>query len=96
MNSIFLQNLQNKKLFGRLETIVKAGDFGPSAITELKKICSKLWDGKNLLFSSTQMMRNIMDDLIDYSQIKSGFFRKKLDTFDLKETIEEVMNIQRK
>lgn len=96
MNSIFLQNLQNKKLFGRLETIVKAGDFGPSAIAELKKICSKLWDGKNLLFSSTQMMRNIMDDLIDYSQIKSGFFRKKLDTFDLKETIEEVMNIQRK
>ena len=45
------------------------------------------------MFSSTNMMRNLMDDLIDYSQIKSGFFRKKLDLFDIRETIEEVMNI---
>ena len=37
-----------------------------------------------------------MDDLIDYSQIKSGYFRKTLESFNIRETIEEVMNIQRK
>ena len=39
-------------------------------------------------------MRNLMEDLIDYSLIKTGSFRKKLDYFDIRKVIEEVMSIQ--
>ena len=41
-------------------------------------------------------MRNLMEDLIDYSQIKAGMFRKKLDLFDIRDTVEEVINTQKK
>ena len=41
-------------------------------------------------------MRNLMEDLIDYSQIKTGMFRKKLDLFDIRDTVEEVINTQKK
>jgi signal transduction histidine kinase len=44
------------------------------------------------MFSSTNLMRNLMEDLIDYSQIKAGMFRKKLDVFDIRDTVEEVIN----
>ena len=37
-------------------------------------------------------MRNLMEDLIDYSQIKAGMFRKKLYLFDIRDTVEEVIN----
>jgi len=46
---------------------VNKGNIGAAEIEKLKDVCSKLWEGKNLLFSSTNMIRNLMDDLIDYS-----------------------------
>jgi len=41
-------------------------------------------------------MRNLMEDLIDYSLIKTGSFRKKLDYMDIRKVIEEVISIQQR
>jgi len=38
-------------------------------------------------------MSFLIQDLLDYAQIKSGKFRKNLKEFNIRETIEEVMCI---
>ena len=40
-------------------------------------------------------MTFIVQDLLDYAQIKAGKFRKNISTFDIRESIEKVMCIQR-
>ena len=40
-------------------------------------------------------MQSLIQDLLDYAQIKSGKFRKKLERFDLRKAITEVMSIQK-
>jgi signal transduction histidine kinase len=41
------------------------------------------------------MMSFMIQDLLDYSQIKSGKFRKNINKFNIRDSIEEVMSIQR-
>jgi hypothetical protein len=38
----------------------------------------------------------IVQDLLDYAQIKNGKFRKNINTFNIKEAVEDIMCIQRK
>ena len=41
-------------------------------------------------------MRNLIQDLLDYAQIKAGKFRTNFEEFNIRETIEEVIEIQKK
>jgi len=38
-------------------------------------------------------MENLIQDLLDYSQIKAGKFRRNLKYFDIKNTVKEAMGI---
>ena len=38
-------------------------------------------------------MENLIQDLLDYSQIKAGKFRKNLKYFDIQNTVKEAMGI---
>ena len=40
-------------------------------------------------------MQILIQDFLDYSQIKQGKFRKNLVEFDLKESVEKVMSVQK-
>jgi signal transduction histidine kinase len=44
--------------------------------------------------SSSNMMSFLVDDLLDFAQLNAGKFRKVIKSFDLAETINEVVNIQ--
>jgi signal transduction histidine kinase len=41
-------------------------------------------------------MSFMIQDLLDYSQIKAGKFRKNLKAFNIRETVSQVMKIQQK
>ena len=41
------------------------------------------------------MMTSMIQDLLDYAQIKAGKFRKKFTTFNIRESIEKVVSIQK-
>ena len=41
-------------------------------------------------------MTNLIQDLLDYAQIKAGKFRKNLKRFNIHDTIEEIMSIQKR
>jgi signal transduction histidine kinase len=38
-------------------------------------------------------MENLIQDLLDYSQIKAGKFRKNLKYFDIRDTVRETFGI---
>ena len=44
----------------------------------------------------SNIMTFIVQDLLDYAQIKAGKFRKNFNTFNIRESVEKVMCIQRK
>jgi len=46
--------------------------------------------------ASASLMRFLVQDFLDYSQIKSGKFRINIKSFDVRLTVEKVMSIQRK
>jgi signal transduction histidine kinase len=46
--------------------------------------------------SSAEIMSFLIQDLLDYSQIKANKFRKNIKKFDITDAIEKVMCIQRK
>ena len=41
-------------------------------------------------------MTFIVQDLLDYAQIKAGKFRKNIKRFDIMDSVEKVMSIQQK
>jgi len=41
-------------------------------------------------------MKFLVQDFLDYAQIKSGKFRKNLKEFNIRDTIEKVMLIQKR
>ena len=45
--------------------------------------------------SSAHIMAFMIQDMLDYGQIKAGKFRKNIESFNIRESVEEVMSIQR-
>lgn len=43
--------------------------------------------------SSTKILRFLVNDILDFSQIKGGKFRQNLTNFDVREAVEEIMLI---
>ena len=62
-------------------------------VRKLKQIMTKLQKGQKYLGASAKIMENLIQDLLDYSQIKAGKFRKNLRFFDIKNTVKEAMGI---
>ena len=40
-------------------------------------------------------MFNLVNDILDFAQVKDGKFRKNLEIFDLKESVEEIIAVQK-
>lgn len=56
----------------------------------------KLKAGWKIQQSSANVLTFIVQDLLDYAQIKSGKFRKNINEFNLISAVEEVMLIQQR
>mmetsp|Transcript_11648 Transcript_11648/g.17686 ORF Transcript_11648/g.17686 Transcript_11648/m.17686 type:complete len:91 (+) Transcript_11648:1477-1749(+) len=64
-------------------------------ISKIKRVEERLRAGLKVQDSSAKMMSFLVQDFLDYAQIKSGKFRVNTKPFDITETIEKVMCIQR-
>jgi signal transduction histidine kinase len=56
----------------------------------------QLKNGMRVQESSAQFLHYMVQDLLDYAQIRSGKFRKNIDQFDIIEAVEDVMLIQQR
>ena len=61
----------------------------------MKTTMATLKDGLKVQDSSAKIMSFLVQDFLDYAQIKSGNFRTNIRPFDAREMIEKVICIQR-
>lgn len=45
--------------------------------------------------SSSKILCFLVNDILDFSQLRSGKFRKDIANFNIKEAVEEIVQIQR-
>lgn len=98
LNSIIAQNIQKYHLYQKLHKLIdqykryKRSDFD-DFLQEISLILQTLNAGQKIQESSASIMTFMVQDLLDYAQIKAGKFRKNICVFNIKESIEKVMNI---
>lgn len=96
LQSISSQNLKVKLCLKELLNIIntnlslKVKDIEP----KLKEILEMITQSYKIQDSSSNLMSFLVDDLLDFAQINNGKFRKVCKEFDLREAIEEVVQIQ--
>ena len=61
----------------------------------MKTAMKSLQDGLKVQDSSAKIMSFLVQDFLDYAQIKSGKFRTNIKPFNVREVIEKVICIQR-
>lgn len=97
MNSIMAKNIEKEALYKELR---KRFNFFSSLFQDNKdyheclSILEQLDEGRKTQQNSAEFMKFIIQDLLDYSQIKAGKFRKNFTMFNIRDTIEKVMNMQ--
>jgi len=64
-------------------------------LDKLNTTLSELQNGMVVQESSANVMAFLVQDLLDYAQIKAGKFRKNISKFDIRKSVETVMCIQR-
>ena len=56
-------------------------------VQKVKQIFDDLTEGTVIQESSTKLMQYVVQDFLDYSQIKAGKFRKNIKAFNVRETV---------
>lgn len=73
-------------------------DFKTMSVRKLKKKLKDIWNQQmesiKVQSSSTKMLNFLVNDMLDFAQMRSGKFRKNNNNFDLKEAINEIVSIQ--
>ena len=93
LNSLKAQNILRKNLYVKLQMILSWYDVDTS---ECDKILKELNEGLEVEESSANLMGFMIQDILDYSQIKAGKFRKNIKAFNIRDTVKQVMKIQQK
>lgn len=77
----FIETLLNKKEHKKLRR-------------KLTKLHNEQMDSININMSSSKILNFLVNDILDFSQLKYGIFRKDVFNFNIKDTIEEIIQIQ--
>ena len=104
LNSIAAQNKLKIAIYQNLKEISQKNDprDDHEALAELKIIKKMIGDlqgelinGLEVQEASLDIMNFMIMDLLDYSQIKSGKFRKVIKPFNIKEAVQKIILIQK-
>ena len=90
LNSLIAQNTKKDALYQNIKDICQHNSY-----TEILGIIDELNDCSKVQNSSTKIMNFLIQDLLDFAQIKAGKFRKNIQEFNIQDAVEEVMSIQR-
>ena len=102
LNSIAAQNSLKDIMYGTIYKIISDCESSLHQITQsdlclrLKDIMAKLSDGQNIQESSVNIMASVIQNMMDYGQIKSGKFRKNFKNSNIRDTINKVVSIQKR
>jgi len=65
-------------------------------IQSFRDALEKLQGGLASQESQSELMKNKIQDLLDFASIKNNKFRKNIKEFDVRKAVESVMDVQRK
>ena len=92
-NSLKAQNILKANLYKKLQAILTRYDIDTS---ECDRILIELNDGLDVQDSSANLMSYMIQDLLDFSQIKGGKFRKNVKAFNIRDAVYEIMKLQQR
>ena len=90
LSAICSQNLQKKAILQRIKLICVQNKY-----FDIIHGLSELEDSTKIQMASARIMSFLIQDLLDYAQMKTGKFRVNIKDFNIREAFEEVMSIQR-
>ena len=95
LNAIIALNLEKDELYSNLDSLLNSQVLKPHVIIQRAKIISKkLKTGQKVSKSAASLIQYMIQDLLDYSQINQGKFRKNMTNFNIIDTLKEVISIQ--
>ena len=83
LNSLIAQNIEKKALYKEVIKVVLQSKIDDVSKEEFKKVMEKLNQGLNVQESSANLMEFLVQDLLDYAQLKAGKFRKNIAKFNI-------------
>lgn len=96
-NSILMQTQEQKVLNNKLEQVIV--DFDNKPMKKIKKSIQTIHERQqkvaSVQMSAVKILMFLVSDMLDYSQITAGQFRKMYSSFNVLNTINEVMDIMR-
>ena len=101
LNSLNSGNIEKAYLYEEIDHLLERHK-GNSNLTvrkmssQIKVVNEKLKQGLKIQENSTCLMQSIVQDQLDFAQLNAGKFRQNIFRFNIRESIEKVMSIQKK
>jgi signal transduction histidine kinase len=92
LQSISSQNLKIKLCMQEIKSILSQ-NLDNKVCKKLRPILTMIESSSKISDSSSCMMNFLVEDLLDFAQINAGKFRKVIQEFDLREAIQEMVDI---
>jgi signal transduction histidine kinase len=61
---------------------------------KLRRLLTQVYETNDVRMKSTKILNYLVNDILDFAQMKSGKFRKQNQYNDFTETIDQIFNIQ--
>jgi len=95
INSINSQNIETKHLIEKVgDLLTSDGDTIESFKGKLARLQKSLAHSNRIHHCSTKFLTFEINDMLDFSQLKQGKFRKVSELFDLREAVREIVAVQ--
>ena len=92
-NSIRCQNLLQKQLNEKINELINSNIGGRKLKSKLRKILRQYVETVRIQMSSERILNFLVNDILDFAQMRSGKFRKSIQTFNIVESVEEIVDI---
>ena len=97
LNSIYSQNLNQAQLCEKLKEFIDS-DISKISTQKMRSILQEVHNEQSeslkIQTSSTKILNFLVNDMLDFAQLRSGKFRRDLSSFNIKEAIQEIVNVQ--
>jgi len=93
LNSIIAFNVQKEGLYKELREELSSNQGAPDIKVKCLLIVDQLEKGRQCQESSSSIIKFLVQDLLDFAQLKAGKFRKNITRFNIIETVKSVLRI---
>ena len=91
LSAMITQNIKKEALYNQIKQMCQS----KNSYDHISDIVDELFECTKIQNSSGKIMTFLIQDLLDFAQMKAGKFRKNIQEFNIQEAIEEVMSIQK-